>query len=68
MTNVTGVKGTDIGHISARHHQCEVDGEDGVDEGDEGTEEVEEGDRDVRWLCWCRRNQQLQVLHCNQCL
>ena len=68
MTNVTGVKGTDIGHISARHHQCEVDGEDGVDEGDEGTGEVEEGDRDVRWLCWCRRNQQLQVLHCNQCL
>ena len=68
MTSVTGVRGMDIGQISARHHQCEVDGEEGVDEGDEVIGEVEAGDRDARWLCWCRRNQQLHVLHCNQCL
>ena len=68
MTNVTGAKATDIGHINARHHQCEADGEEGVDGEGKVIGEVEVGDRDARWLCWCRRNQQLQVLHCNQCL
>ena len=59
MTNATGVKATDIRHISAQHHQCEADGEDSMDKGDEVTGEVEAGDRDVRWLCWCCQNQQL---------
>ena len=59
MANVTSVKAADIGHISARHHQCEADREEGVDGEGEVIGEVEAEDRDVRWLCWCRQNQQL---------
>ena len=45
MTSATGVKDTDIGHHSARHHQCEADGEEGMDGEAEGIEEAEVGDK-----------------------
>ena len=47
MTNVIGVKAMDIGHITARHHQCEADGEEGMDGEGEVIGEVEAGDRDA---------------------
>ena len=58
----------DIGQISPRHHQCEADGEVGVDDEAKEIEEVEAKVKAEGWLCWCHRNQQLQVLHYNQCL
>ena len=69
-TSVTGVTAMPIGHTSARHQQDEADEVEGMDvvvrgKGTEATE-AEEVDRMVGWPCWCSRNQQLQVLRCNQ--
>ena len=56
-----------IGHISVQHLQGEADEVEDADNVVEGEEtEVEEEDRMGEWPCWCRRNQQLQVLRCNQ--
>ena len=62
---------TAIGHISAQHPQDEADEvDDNADDvvGDVETEAEEDEDRMGEWPCWYRRNQQLQVLRCNQYL
>ena len=56
-----------IGHINVQHLQGEVDEVEDVDDMVGGVKtEVEDEDRMVGWPCWYRRNQQLQVLRCNQ--
>ena len=58
-----------IGHINAQHLQDEADEvDDNADDvvGDVETEAEEDEDRMEGWPCWCRRNQQLQVLRYNQ--